>query len=77
MACVASPPLSAAYWKHSVWVATAIKPLSAQVPLTVEVVLSILVVHGALMGTGVFMGVHALKSSVLHASAATSCAPHS
>ena len=73
---VASPPLSAANWKHSAMVATAIRPLSAQVPLVAELLDSEWYSHGLTMGGG-GGAVHALKSSVLHASAAASCAPHS
>ena len=68
-----TPSAVACAWQ-SASVATGALPLSAQVPLVTELTGRSEGVHE--MGTGV-MAVHALKSSVLHASAATLCAPHS
>ena len=58
---------------------TLTRPLSSQEPLVVEGSASIEGVHVTATGgtTAGSMAVHALKSSVLHASAAASCAPHS
>jgi hypothetical protein len=74
-----APPLAeAAHAKQVAWSGTGIFPLSAQLPLTPEWRRSELVVHGSTTApASVGMSVHALKSSVLHASAAASDVLHS
>ena len=70
-------PSDVAYAWQSASVATSALPLSAQVPLMAELVGKSEGVHVTGGTAASSMAVHALKSSVLHASAAASCAPHS
>ena len=69
-------PCELAKLLHSVSVLTPTRPLSSHEPLVSEGDASSEGMHGSAT-TGGSMGVHALKSSVLHARAAVSCAPHS
>ena len=71
-------PTESAHAKQAAWSGAGIFPLSSQLPLTPEWSKSELVVHGSTTApASVGMSVHALKSSVLHASAASSCVLHS
>lgn len=71
-------PIAVAAASHSVWVWMVPRPLASQLTATAAVSAIAAAKHGSTIAPApVADAVHALKSSVLHASAASSCVSHS